>query len=581
MNYLSRRQFLAAMTLSGYPLAAFAQGRQSFRHNIAHLEPHQPPAQSLVLAKEPSLYLPSTSGGATSLRFANTPHWARNTPGWFIPSSVSAGACMLLFPQIRFLPNLIKSFHDLPELLDQARALGTSAIYLVDWFEGQPGEPRINYWMNKGDYIPRLDLGGEPAFKEGIAAVHARGGRVIVYVEGFIISKKSVVGRKHGAEWSIIAESTHSPPEEPYPGTWKPCPGAEGWVAYVESVARRIGEYGADGIFFDSYGFQKDWKCISKEHGHPIGDPEVFDNGCVNVVRRARAALHASNPEAIILTEGPTMERLFEYTDGSLDAGMYSLVTRWLWDAQGKTDTITSSFSLDDLHQILAIGAKIGCPVQFFNAPPASSAQEFLNEFLKQDLPEKREDLKHIAYHAFWGIHAWRNAGLILGLPMPGLDDVLPRPWERKAHAHSGDLFSTAGRLREVLEGARPRIAAIDEALAGRQPPAQAEYIKTLLTARAELAPFIDYGSSVELVRTQFPRVVGWRFTSKNGMALTAVNVGDFHHKVNFPNISGTWKDGVRGNVFIAESNILTVTMPPHGVRLLATTSGEHLRGSS
>jgi hypothetical protein len=30
----------------------------------------------------------------------------------------------------------------------------------------------------KGDYVPRIDLGGEAAFRDGIAALHAQGGRI-------------------------------------------------------------------------------------------------------------------------------------------------------------------------------------------------------------------------------------------------------------------------------------------------------------------------------------------------------------------------------------------------------------------
>jgi hypothetical protein len=481
---------------------------------------------------------------------------------------------MLDFPLITFLSSLIKHFRDLPSLLDQARSLGTSTIYLVDWFEGKPGARPFNYWMNKGDYIPRLDMGGDAALKDAISALHAQGGRVILYVEGFIINKDSNVGTTHGAQWSIMGPK--GPPEQPYPGTWKPCPGAEGWLAYVEGVARRIGGYGADGIFFDSQGFQKDWKCMSRKHGHPPGDPEVFNNGCANLVRRARAALREGNSEAIIFTEGPKMMRLFEHTDGSLEWGIDTFVSRWLWDDQGKTDTITSSYSLDDWNQILAIGAKLGCGSQFLLTPPSSSAQEFLGEFFKNDLPEKRVDLEHIAHHAFWGLHAWRNAGLMLGLTMPGLDDILPRYWEQMEGVPDPfkRLYSDSETLRGVLEGLRPRAAAIDNTLAGRKAPAAAEYVKALLTARQKLAPLVDHGSSVELVRTPFPEAAGWRFTSNKGMALTAINVSDAPRVVNFPNTSGTWQDGVSGDVLAAQNKTLTVPVPAHRVQLLSAGTG-------
>ena len=574
---LSRRRFLAGV-LAGNAVAAYGQVGGPHRANNGPPggQRRQPPP--VQVSQEPHIWLPTMRGQGANVPFANSPDWVRNTPGWYIPSTVSAGVCMLDFPLITFLSNLIHDFRELPSLLEQARSLGTSTVYLVDWFEGKPGAPPFNYWMNKGDYIPRSDMGGAAAFKEGISALHARGGRVILYVEGFIISQESHVGTTHGAQWSIIGPK--GPPEQPYPGTWKPCPGAEGWLAHVEGVARRIGGYGADGIFFDSEGFQKDWKCLSRKHGHRPGDPEVFNNGCVQLLRRARAALREGNPEAILLIEGPTLLRLFKHVDGSLDWGIDTLVRRWLWDEQGRTDTITSSYSLDDWNQILAIGAKLGCGSQFLKTPPKSSAQEFLGEFFQKDLPEKRVDLQHIAHHAFWGLHAWRNAGLLLGLRMPGLDDIVPRNWEQMEHVPNPvqRLCSNRETLRRALEGLRPRAAAIDQALAGRKAPSPADYVKALLTARAKLAPFIDHGSSVELVRTPFPKAVGWRYTSNGGMALTAVSVADVRRDVTFPSTRGTWEDAVTGDVFTARDNTLTVPVPAHRIRLLHSGTDESAR---
>lgn len=565
-NRFSRRHFLAAAGVSG-ALAACSEPR-----TLQGAQKRQAAADRV--SPEPQLWLPTNRGQGAKVKFANSPAWVRNTPGWYIPSTVSAGVCMLDFPLITFLSSSIKHFRELPSLLDQAKALGVSTVYLVDWFEGKPGAPPFNYWMNKGDYIPRLDMGGEAGIKEGISALHARGGRVILYVEGFIISKDSNVGKAHGAQWSIIGPQ--GPPEEPYPGNWKPCPGVEPWLAYIEGVARRIGGYGADGIFFDSEGFQQDWKCLSKQHGHPPGDPEVFNNGCAHVLRRARAALRERNSEAVVLIEGPQLKRLFEHVDGSLDWGIDTLVGRWLWDEQGKTDTITSGYSLDDWNQILAIGAKLGCGSQFFRTPPGTSAQEFVGEFLKNTLPEKRGDLEHVAHRAFWGLHAWRNAGLILGLKMPGLDDILPRHWEDMEGKPNSfiKMCANSATLRAAIEELRPRAAAIDQTLAGRKVPAAADYIKPLLKAREKLAPLIDYGSSVELVRTPAPRAAGWRFTSDKGRALTAINVADERRDVTFANTSGRWEDAVTGEALAAQNNTLTIPVAAHRVRFLSAATG-------
>jgi len=354
-----------------------------------------------------------------------------------------------------------------------------------------------------------------------------------------------------------------------YPGYWKMCPAAEGWVAHLAGVARRIGQYGADGIFIDSQGWKDEvFKCVARAHGHPLGDLEVFNKGCVELARRVRAGLHSGNPQAIILTESLTLKRQFAFKDGSLDGGIHSLVTGWLWDAQGNTDTITTSFSLDDWNQILAIGAKLGCPGQFLDTPPSSSAREFLDATSKKDLPHDPPTLRAIARAALWGLHQWRNSGLILGLRMPGRDDLVPRPREG-VRDPIADLYRDGKRLRQTLEGLRPRAAAIDAAFAGRRPTAPAAYIKTLLTARRTLARFIDHGSSVARVNSGSAHAAAWRFTGANGMALTAVNVADVPCRVAFPNAAGIWTDGVSGDEFRAQGSKLTVSVSAHGIRLL------------
>lgn len=100
-------------------------------------------------------------------------------------------------------------------------------------------------------------------------------------------------------------------------------------------------------------------------------------------------------------------------------------------------------------------------------------------------------------------------------------------------------------------------------------PQGPADYVKALLQARSKLAPIIDHGSSVELVRAPLAEAVGWRFTSERGMALTAVSVADAPAEVRFPGVRGTWRDAVHGNGFTAEGDTLVVPVPAHGVRLL------------
>ena len=560
---LFRRQVLAAAAaLAASRTRAFAQAPKS---------PPVPGAgnASPDAAGGSKLYLPTGSGEAALFKFAATPAWARDAPGWYVPDTTSAGLGLLDFVTHRDdrIPFKLKSFRELPRLLDQAKSVGLDTIYLVDWYEGLPGARPIDFWQAKGDYLPRGDLGGEAAFRDGIAALHARGGRIIVYVEGFIIRQATAVGQMHGAEWSI--QRPDGPPEQPYPGNWKLCPAAQGFAAYLEGVARRIAQYGADGIFVDSYGYQKDWECVSRAHGHPLGSKEVFNNGAARLMQRMRAALQAVNPEAIILTEGPTVERLFEFTDGSLDSGIHTLVGRWLWSAQGMTDTFTSGWSLDDWHQILAIGAKLACQVQLLEPPPYGSAVGVLDEAMNRELPRDPKDLHRVGFETFRNLHQWRNAAIILGRRVPYLDEFAGWGLASRIPDPIRESANSPAALLAVIEGLRPSAAAIDAALAGQAAPAATAYLKKLLTARRDLAKVIDYGSAVVPVRSDFPRVAAWRFTGPNGTALTAVSVADVPRPIVFPNAPGTWRDGVTGEMFAASGNALTVAVPAHGIRLL------------
>jgi len=550
MTSWTRRQFLAAAT-AGPALATFSgEGRTTLCSSMPGIPPQLRPGAD----GETPLHLPSTVGGA-GVRFANTPNWAREAPALFVPDTLSAGSGLLHFPHSVLLRDQIKSFHDLPALVEQAQSIGTNIVYLVDWYEGG--------WTKKGDYLPDPEFGGEPAFRQGLAAAHRAGGRIILYVEGLIAEKSTNIARQHGAEWSIIGKN-NQPIENPFPGNWKMCPATAGWASHLEDVSRRVAAYGADGIYWDDWGDPEEYACHSSAHHHPIGQTQVYDNGQIAIARRVRAALEAGRPDgAIMVTEGNFRQPLFEFVDGSLSWSMSYFMTRWAWNSQGGTDTFVPCFSLDDWNQAVAVGAKLACPLQFLSPPPGQSAVAFLDGELAKWNPERG---KVITPSIVWGLNKWRNAGLILGLRVPGLGDIGAFPLAMGGEAP-----------RDFLEELRPRAAAIDSALDRRQAPAATAYLKALLTARGSLARLIDHGSSVEQVGPRQnpaaghvpPGAAAWRFTGANGIALTTVNVADEPCQVAFPNVSGTWRDAVTGEEFVARGGTLTVSVPAHRARLL------------
>ncbi|MCX7016516.1 MAG: DUF6259 domain-containing protein [Candidatus Sumerlaeota bacterium] len=516
------------------------------------------------------LYCPPAKEPPASpkLTFAASPEWIQRTPALYIPMPRSAGAGMLAFarPDLPSLPEMIPSFRDLPKLLDQARALGTDTIYLVDYYEGWPGQLPRNFWLNKGDYLPRSDLGGAEALREGLRAVHERGGRAIAYVEAFIISKRSAVGQAHGEQWSIL--TPQGPLAEPYPGNWHLCSACPEWVDYIGEVCRRlVGDYGFDGVHLDSYGAQRDWRCVNTAHGHAPGRPDVFNQGCVELVRRVRETIRRENPETIVLCELPAMPALFPYLDGSQDWGIHTLSQRPIWNAAGKTDVFTTGWSLDDLHQILALGHKLSLGAFWLVAPSGPSCLAALPA--KRPSARNETGRRRFIEECLQTLHQWRNAGALLGLPMPEVEDVSPREMQ------GAGFFRSEESAEALFQRIRQRAEAIDEALRARGAaplPSPAEHLRALLGARRALSAIIDRSGSVRTLQCG-GSIAAYEFDSPAGQALSVVNVGNESADVNLslssPASNEAWRDALTGERFPMKGDSLRLPAPGHSLRFL------------
>jgi len=219
----------------------------------------------------------------------------------------------------------IRSFRELPKLLDEARKLGTNIVYLWDYWETSNFEP-IAHYFNKGDYIPRRDLGGAAALAQGIQAVHDCGGKIILYLEPFIIYKNSQIGRARGEEWE--ARDIFGNLYAQYADNYTMVPSYLPWQDYLVSVARRLvrsptpGEitpsgYAADGVLLDSWDWQLNWPSKLLDGSSFLA--QDWTRGAVELTRRLRNEIRLENPQAVVLGEtnsGP-MSRVW---DGGLSA---------------------------------------------------------------------------------------------------------------------------------------------------------------------------------------------------------------------------------------------------------------------
>ncbi|SRR5579871_2960249 len=262
-------------------------------------------------------------------RFPSTPAWLASAGAIYSPTAGGSGGIYLSLPSRALGPwsspdgvvhnGVISSFLELPNLFAEATALGTNVLYLTDYWEGG--------YLNKGDYKPRWDLGGPSDFQTGIASVHQAGGRVILYVEPFIIFRSSEVGKKHGPDWGgrdwdgALWGIDKRGPYPDYADNFEMISAFVGWQDYfLEVVVGLVRDFGVDGIFLDSYA----WQMNRPMHNNLVKSPysaEDFSLGVLQLVRAVRANVQAWNPDVVVLGE-TTAGPVAQCWDGGLNADL-------------------------------------------------------------------------------------------------------------------------------------------------------------------------------------------------------------------------------------------------------------------
>ncbi len=290
----------------------------------------------------------------------DSPQWWKETRAIYASFDLSgAGGPLMKFPSDDIKKKL-GSFRNLPILLDEARQLGCNCIYLVSYWEP-------NY-ENKGDYEIRTDLGGGAAFKKGVDAVHAKGGHVILYLEAFIVTRTSNVGRRYGMQWCM--KDANGNPQTYYGRSrfylmW-PDKGA-GWTEYICRLAQRlVRDYGVDGFHLDSYGIQWDLTDHDPRHGGS------FNDGAIRLVKTMRQSIRAINPDAVVILEGCERTQLLDICDGGQiesAAWQYSPVKVLLkkpWGHQRKYKAFTSHYAMEEMDRILDMGYNLSLAPWWF-----------------------------------------------------------------------------------------------------------------------------------------------------------------------------------------------------------------------
>ncbi|NGZ07845.1 MAG: hypothetical protein CV088_00435 [Nitrospira sp. LK70] len=247
----------------------------------------------------------------------------------------------------------------LPYMLAEARGLGTDVVYLWDYwdFTGTCAEDLHDHapYFCKGDYRVRCDLGGVGSLRAGIEAVHASHGRVILYVEPFVIGTGSDVFNQYRYLWGARQEEGGNDEWDAFKdGNTLPMSQARYWQDRVVEIATRlVKDTGADGIFLDSGGWRMNLRLNTWQEvvGHSALE---HAEGFLELADRVRREIRKFNAEAVVLTEtaaGP----IGRHVDGGVSA-----------DFHDATDTFTGAETLGG--RLIASPVRFGVPqINFFS----------------------------------------------------------------------------------------------------------------------------------------------------------------------------------------------------------------------
>ncbi len=170
-------------------------------------------------------------------------------------------------------------------------------------------------WGRWGDYGHYDQFGGLDKFREMVAYQQERGTRVGLYMDVYLCSKKSEIGRAHGEEWAVKRQngtypSGYSTPDDPL---WNMCQWHPGWQGYLSTRAADVArETGVDGIYLDEGGTDLgNYWCWRDDHPHEV--PACSPNGFLELCRQTKSKL----PDGVVLyTEHAPADIVIPYLDG-------------------------------------------------------------------------------------------------------------------------------------------------------------------------------------------------------------------------------------------------------------------------
>jgi hypothetical protein len=309
-------------------------------------------------------------------------------------ATTGAGGSLLKFWTAGALTDRISHFAQIPNLLDDARKFGSNTVYLVDWWDGG--------YSNKGDYVINQELGGEEAFRSGIRELHAKGGKIVLYLEPFIIHKNSEIAQASGEAWAMMNSQGEYYPYYGLTQYYLMYPGeGSGWTEYFSDICGNLArDYEIDGVFLDSYGIQWDWKDYNP--AHPNADTGLgFDRGVENLIDQVRRKMddYVSNP--VIWLEGSEQEHLLQVVDGSQIESLAVYKSKPWW-YRFDYQVYIAEYDVRAMLDVLEAGASLACNDFYFADIPSDRDFRKLREGVEhkggRDLQQRMWKMVNVAY---------------------------------------------------------------------------------------------------------------------------------------------------------------------------------------
>ena len=151
------------------------------------------------------------------------------------------------------------------------------------------------------------------------------GVRFTVYIDHRFCWNQTKIGQTHGLQWAAVYQPGGEPagyggPDDTYVTCYHE---PDAWAEYLaQTCGRIIRDTGMDGIYLDELALP--FACYNPQHLHNrehnsiVHVPTFVEN-----IKKARAAMRAENPDAILMTEHAGSDYFTQFVDGSWTQTFY------------------------------------------------------------------------------------------------------------------------------------------------------------------------------------------------------------------------------------------------------------------